>query len=149
SAPMPRISVVLPRCEAWPLVGRRRIYRNGSGGFFPCDCAAGGATHREFLERDVFSPASPPRANDPGRLAGSDLQPLPSLADSSEGGDRRRMRTQPSGRTAPAASAADRPPVGLSPAVLFTGYTILCLVPLLLAVIQGNPLRDFTRELSA
>lgn len=58
------------------------------------------------------------------------------------------MRTQPSARSAPAASAADRPPVGLSPAVLFTGYTILCLVPLLLAVIQGNPLRDFTRELS-
>ena len=38
--------------------------------------------------------------------------------------------------------------MGLSAAVLFTGYTILCLVPLLLAVIQGNPLRDFTRELS-
>src|SRR5262245_23809181 len=58
------------------------------------------------------------------------------------------MRTQPSGRTAPAASAADRPPLGLSPAVLFTGYTILCRVPLLLAVIQGSPLRDLTRELS-
>src|SRR5262245_5917172 len=58
------------------------------------------------------------------------------------------MRTQPPARSAPAASAADRPPVGLSPAALFTGYTILCLVPLLVAVIQVTPLRDFTRELS-
>src|SRR5262249_3580406 len=31
---------------------------------------------------------------------------------------------------------------------LFAGYTILCLMPLLLAAIQRNPLRDFTRELS-
>jgi predicted ferric reductase len=58
------------------------------------------------------------------------------------------MNTQTSARPDPAAGTANRPPSGLSPKVLFIGYAILCLVPLLLAAIQGRPLRDFTRELS-
>jgi predicted ferric reductase len=58
------------------------------------------------------------------------------------------MSTQPSVRPDPAAGTADRPPTGLSPTVLFIGYAILCLLPLVLAAIQGRPLRDWTRELS-
>src|SRR5262245_29674441 len=55
--------------------------------------------------------------------------------------------TTPSAR-ATTATGEDRAPVGLPPAALLVGYTILCLLPLLLAVIQGHPLRSFTRELS-
>src|SRR5215469_17579212 len=47
------------------------------------------------------------------------------------------------------AVAADRNPNGLPPKALFAGYVILCLLPLLLAAIQGRPLRaDLGRELS-
>jgi len=45
-------------------------------------------------------------------------------------------------------SSPSHRPFGLSAAVLFTGYAIVSLVPLLLAAIQGNPLRNVTRELS-
>jgi predicted ferric reductase len=47
------------------------------------------------------------------------------------------------------AGTAERTPSGLPPRVLFAGYVILCLLPLLLAAIQGRPLRaDLFRELS-
>ncbi len=42
-----------------------------------------------------------------------------------------------------------RPPIGLSPMVLFAGYGVLCLVPLILAALQGQPLRNISRELSS
>lgn len=59
------------------------------------------------------------------------------------------MNTQSSPRPGPAAGTADRVPWGLPPKVLFTGYVVLCLLPLLLAALQGRPLRnDLSRELS-
>lgn len=42
-----------------------------------------------------------------------------------------------------------RSPVGLPPLVLFTGYAVLCLMPLILATIQGFPARNVLRELSS
>src|SRR5262249_50964334 len=59
------------------------------------------------------------------------------------------MGLQSSGRPGPGAGAVNRAPSGLPPKALFTGYVILCLLPLLLAAIQGRPLRsDLGRELS-
>jgi predicted ferric reductase len=58
------------------------------------------------------------------------------------------MHTPSSARPGSVA-AADRAPSGLPPKALFAGYVILCLLPLLLAAIQGRPLRrDLSRELS-
>lgn len=58
------------------------------------------------------------------------------------------MALQSSSRSPASDETAERVPFGLSPRVLFVGYAVLCLVPLLLAAVQGRPLRDFTRELS-
>jgi predicted ferric reductase len=42
-----------------------------------------------------------------------------------------------------------RAPGGLPPAILFGGYALLCLVPVLLAAAQGQPFRNLFRELSS
>ena len=42
-----------------------------------------------------------------------------------------------------------RPPVGLPPMVVYAGYGVLCLAPLILSALQAQPARNYFRELSA
>ena len=42
-----------------------------------------------------------------------------------------------------------RSPLGLPPVLLFAGYGAVCLLPLLLAALQGHPVRNGFRELSS
>ena len=41
-----------------------------------------------------------------------------------------------------------RRPVAVSPLVLFCGYALICLLPVILAVVQGRPTRSLWHELS-
>lgn len=59
------------------------------------------------------------------------------------------MRAHLAAGSEPAGLGDPRPPIGLSPIVLFAGYGVLCLVPLILAAVQGQPLRNIFRELSS
>lgn len=59
------------------------------------------------------------------------------------------MRSHLAADSEPASLGDSRPPIGLSPNVLFAGYGVLCLVPLILAALQGLPSRNIFRELSS
>ena len=48
-----------------------------------------------------------------------------------------------------AAPGNPRSPIGLPPLALYTGYAVLCLMPLILAASQGLPVRNVLRELSS
>lgn len=59
------------------------------------------------------------------------------------------MRALSKGDPEPTGPGDPRPPTGLAPTVLFSGYGVLCLIPLILAVLQGQPMRNVFRELSS
>jgi predicted ferric reductase len=54
-----------------------------------------------------------------------------------------------SGATNVPGPEASRLPSGLPPLVLFAGYGALCLLPVMLALLQGLPARNLSRELSS
>ncbi len=59
------------------------------------------------------------------------------------------MRAQPVDNAKPARPQDQPSPRGLPPAMLFGGYALLCLTPLVLAALQGHPARNLFRELSS
>jgi predicted ferric reductase len=59
------------------------------------------------------------------------------------------MRIQPTAITNASEARKQRLPSGLPPLVLFGGYGAFCVVPLILAVIQGHPARNILHELSS
>lgn len=59
------------------------------------------------------------------------------------------IRARPSANTTSTKPGEQRVPIGLSPAALFAGYGALCLLPVVLAALQGHPARNVFRELSS
>ncbi len=59
------------------------------------------------------------------------------------------MRRRPPARTTPLSDGGTRLPAGLPPLALFASYGLICLLPIILAALQGHPTRNIFRELSS